>query len=55
MLIMSPNTMKKTFIDMNEDQINYEEITESQQFDIVEEYQYDDYPELDIEYTTDYY
>jgi hypothetical protein len=40
---------------MNEDQINYEKLTESHQFDSAADYQYDDYPEFDVEYTTDYY
>lgn len=48
--------MKRIFIDMDEDQINfYQELTESQQFDAADDDQYDDYPEFDIEYTTDYY
>jgi len=55
MLIMSLIIMKKTVIDMDEDQINYEKLTESQQFDSADVDQYDDYPEFDIEYTTDYY
>jgi hypothetical protein len=47
--------MKRIFIDMDEDQIDYQNITESQQFDSADDDQYDDYPDFDIEYTTDYY
>ncbi len=55
MSIMYRIIMKKISIDMNQDQINYETIAESQQFDNVDDDQYDDYPEFDVEYTTDYY
>jgi hypothetical protein len=47
--------MRRIVIDMDEDQINYEKLTESHQFDSIDDYQYDDYPEFDVEYTTDYY
>jgi hypothetical protein len=40
---------------MDEDQINYEDLTESQQYNSADEFQYDDYPDMEIEYTTDYY
>lgn len=47
--------MKRIFIDMDEDQIDYDELAECQQLYTYYEDLYDDYPDFDIEYTTDYY